>query len=187
MANEISPRRANAEGRGTASSSSDRTNFAQRVNLITPLGEALDGTPQPKRRRAPGKAQPATSGAVATTFKCRCTFRTSDRNAYDAHLVAELADIAAERDELRDGVARRRDGRRLIAVCGTSAGYQRHRGLGERACGACLRANAEISAANRAKPGAAEKRAAYRADPVNRARRNELARARYAARKAAAR
>lgn len=148
--------------------------LSQRVSAVTPLGEALDGTPV-KRQRAPRK--PTTAPPVGTTYACaRCDYRTGDQREYMAHLRADIKELESELAEVHDGVPRDALGRRRVAECGTRSGHHRHMARREPACDACR--NAKLADARAYK---ARRRAE---DPVWREAENTRRRANKARRRA---
>lgn len=151
------------------------------ITAVSPLGEAIDGAVKPRTRR-----KAAGGPGVTTRFRCGlCGHEDSDKVAIIAHLQAELASIAQQL-----GALRRADGTRFVALCGTPAGYSRHRRAKEPPCPACraaqntydrarLSADPECRARKRAIDRASHARRS--ADPAWRERRNARRRARLAA------
>lgn len=102
--------------------------LSQLVTGISPLGKALDGTPA----KRPARAKAAPKEVVGTSFECHCGQRFVDLREAWIHVRAEYA-------EARRGISnlRRSNGHRVVAECGTSGGYSRHRSKGEPSCEAC--------------------------------------------------
>lgn len=103
--------------------------LSQRVSAVTPLGEALDGTPTKKRRAA---AKNAPKPVIGTSFVCHCGERFDDLREAWVHVRAEYGDLRKHLSELR-----KVNGHLLIAACGTYSGYRRHQRAGELPCQAC--------------------------------------------------
>lgn len=101
----------------------------QVVSGITPLDEALDGTPIRKKRTP---AKPKDPPAIGTAFACHCGQRFDDLREAWIHVRAEYADLRQVLANLR-----RSNGNRLVAECGTLAGYSRHIKGNESVCGSC--------------------------------------------------
>ena len=111
----------------------------QRISAVTPLGEAIDGTPV-KRKRAPSKSAP--EPAVETAYQCACGQRFEDLR--EAFIHARVCGGGGER----------------TIRCGTYRGYLNHvRTRHENACASCAAAKAEYWRERRARI-AAEKEAA---------------------------
>jgi hypothetical protein len=133
------------------------------ITAISPLGEAINGAGKSRVRRK-GAGGPV----VATRFRCGlCGHEDSDKVAIIAHLQAELASMLQQL-----GALRRADGTRLVALCGTPAGYSRHRRAKEPPCPACRAAQNTYD------------RARLSADPEYRARKRAIDRASHARRSA---
>jgi hypothetical protein len=115
--------------------------FAQHVGAVSPLDEALDGTPV-KRKRSAKKANP--NSEVTTNVVCYCGARFDDLVDFSAHVRADCPEL------VRLSELRKANGHRLVAECGTTAGSKRHRIRGEPNCDLCRAANREYDAARRA-------------------------------------
>jgi hypothetical protein len=106
--------------------------LVEQVSAITPLNEAIDGSLKPKRR-APTKTKPKSESAGGPNFwVCKCGERFDHDGLAWKHI--HTCEIA-KRSFLNS--MRKTNGYRLIAECGTSSGYNRHRDKGEPPCDTC--------------------------------------------------